>query len=77
MSSGRFSRRRFLQNSGTAAALWIPTHVNGYTQQELVSFSDEERIQREINLHSALFISLSDKLIDLATVTPSFVIIGC
>ena len=49
MSSGRFSRRRFLQNSGTAAALWIPTHVNGYTQQELVSFSDEERIQREIS----------------------------
>ena len=49
MSSGKISRRRFLQNSGTAAALWVPNRVNGYTQQELLSFFDEEGMRREIS----------------------------
>ena len=49
MSSGKISRRRFLQTSSTAAALWIPTGVNGYTQQELLSFASEEGLQRDIS----------------------------
>ena len=49
MSSVKISRRRFLQNSGTAAALWIPTGVYGYTQQELLSFASEDGMQRDIS----------------------------
>ena len=49
MSSSKISRRRFLQNSGTAAALWIPTGVNGYTQHELLSFASEDGMQRDIS----------------------------
>ena len=49
MSSGKISRRRFLQNSGTAAALWIPTGVNGYTQEELLSFASDDGMQRDVS----------------------------
>jgi hypothetical protein len=49
MSSEKISRRRFLQTSSTAAALWIPAGVNGYTQQEMLSFASEEGMQRDIS----------------------------
>ena len=49
MSSEKISRRRFLQTSSTAAALWIPAGVNGYTQQEMLSFASEEGMQKDIS----------------------------
>ena len=49
MLSGKISRRRFLQNSGTAAALWIPTGVNGYTQEELMSLASDDGMQRDVS----------------------------
>ncbi|MEC7581111.1 MAG: alanine racemase, partial [Pseudomonadota bacterium] len=49
MSSGKISRRRFFHTSGTAAALWIPTSVNGYTQEELISLASDDGMQRDVS----------------------------
>ncbi|MBL6817370.1 MAG: twin-arginine translocation signal domain-containing protein, partial [Pseudomonadales bacterium] len=49
MSDTAMTRRRFLQTSTSAAALWIPASVNSYTHQEIQDLYVDGSMQANVS----------------------------